>query len=64
MANGFQGKEGQSVPAMDDDWLTQISTRYIELYETVTGQRFQPAPAADSDARVAAAILAYLQTNE
>ena len=43
IANGFQGKTGQTVPAMSDEWVSQISARYIELFETVTGQRFEPA---------------------
>ncbi|GAB3888563.1 phosphoribosylaminoimidazolesuccinocarboxamide synthase [Spirosoma agri] len=43
IANGFQGKTGQVVPAMSDEWVGQISARYIELFETVTGQQFQPA---------------------
>lgn len=38
--NGFQGKEGQSVPAMSDAWINEISARYIELYEKVTGRGF------------------------
>ncbi|MBO0929569.1 phosphoribosylaminoimidazolesuccinocarboxamide synthase [Fibrella aquatilis] len=63
MANGFQGKDGQTVPTMSDEWLTQISTRYIELFETVTGQSFQPAPEEDRDAQIEKAIVAYLQTN-
>ncbi len=40
IANGFQGKEGQTVPTMTDEWVTQISERYIELYEHVTGKPF------------------------
>jgi phosphoribosylaminoimidazole-succinocarboxamide synthase len=40
MENGFQGKEGQSVPDMNDDVINQISERYIELYEHVIGQPF------------------------
>jgi phosphoribosylaminoimidazole-succinocarboxamide synthase len=38
--NGFQGKEGQKMPAMSDDWVNEISARYIELYEKVTGKKF------------------------
>jgi phosphoribosylaminoimidazole-succinocarboxamide synthase len=38
--NNFQGKPGQSVPDMSDEWLAEISARYIELYEVVTGQPF------------------------
>ncbi|MEH6307114.1 phosphoribosylaminoimidazolesuccinocarboxamide synthase [Olivibacter sp. CPCC 100613] len=38
--NGFQGKEGQSVPLMDDELVKSISERYIELYEHITGEKF------------------------
>jgi phosphoribosylaminoimidazole-succinocarboxamide synthase len=41
--NGFQGKEGQSVPAMSDEWINEISARYIELFEKVTGNKFVKA---------------------
>ncbi len=41
--NGFQGKEGQTVPAMGDAWVNEISARYIELYEKVTGKTFVKA---------------------
>ena len=34
------GKEGQEVPAMSDSWLEEISNRYIELFEKVTGESF------------------------
>ena len=40
MENGFQGKEGQSIPEMSDEVIGQISERYIELYEVVTGKTF------------------------
>ena len=40
--NGFMGKEGQTVPAMSDEWISIISSRYIELYEKVIGQKFVP----------------------
>jgi len=39
--NGFQGKEGQVVPDMSDAWVSQISDRYVELYEKVTGMNFE-----------------------
>ena len=42
--NGFQGKEGQQIPEMSDQWVQQISDRYVELYEKVTGQPFEKAP--------------------
>jgi phosphoribosylaminoimidazole-succinocarboxamide synthase len=40
MDNGFQGKDGQQVPEMTDEVVGQISERYIELYEVVTGKTF------------------------
>lgn len=40
MANGFQGKEGQPIPTMSDEWVAEISGRYIQLYETLTQQSF------------------------
>jgi len=39
--NGFQGKDGQTVPEMTDEKVTSISERYIELFEKVTGMKFQ-----------------------
>ena len=38
--NGFQGKEGQTIPVMDADKVNSISERYIELYEKISGQPF------------------------
>lgn len=38
--NGFQGKEGQQVPFMPDDFVNLVTNRYIELYEKVTGEKF------------------------
>ena len=38
--NGFQGKDSQRIPEMTDAWVIEISTRYIELYEKVTGKSF------------------------
>ena len=43
IANGFMGKEGQTIPTMSDEWVTEISNRYIELFEKVTGKVFEKA---------------------
>ncbi len=40
IANNFQGKEGQVIPEMTDEKVLEISNRYIELYESVTGEKF------------------------
>ncbi len=42
IANNFMGKQGQTVPAMTDEWINTISKRYIELYEKVIGEPFVP----------------------
>jgi phosphoribosylaminoimidazole-succinocarboxamide synthase len=56
ISHNFQGKEGQTIPDMSDEWLEQISARYVELYETVTGKPFEPADLSDPNARIRAAI--------
>lgn len=40
IANDFMGKAGQTVPEMTPEWISVISNRYIELYETITGEKF------------------------
>ncbi len=41
MENGFQGRDGETVPEMTDEFVERVSERYIELYEQVTGETFQ-----------------------
>ena len=43
------GKEGQTVPHMSDVWIDTISKRYIELYEKVIGEKFNPEPLSDDE---------------
>jgi phosphoribosylaminoimidazole-succinocarboxamide synthase len=45
----IEGKEGQQVPDMSPDWIQTISKRYIELFEAVTGQAFQPQQLSDTE---------------
>ena len=59
-ANGFQGKDGQIVPEMTDELVESISDRYIELYEKITGEKFQKANNEEIEARIQHAVLAYL----
>ncbi|MBN8667916.1 MAG: phosphoribosylaminoimidazolesuccinocarboxamide synthase [Chitinophagales bacterium] len=49
IANGFMGKEGQTVPEMSDAWVKEISQRYIELYEKVIGEPFKPEEWSESE---------------
>ncbi len=54
--NGFQGKEGQTVPVMTKDKVDSISDRYIELYEQITGEKFVKPAGENVLARVEAAV--------
>jgi len=58
--NGFQGKEGQSIPEMTPEIIEAISKRYIELYEHITGHDFQPAKSHGASERIKEAILANI----
>lgn len=50
--NGFQGKDGQTVPHMSTEWINEISERYIELYEKVAGEKFVKNPTENIAARI------------
>jgi phosphoribosylaminoimidazole-succinocarboxamide synthase len=50
--NNFQGKEGQSIPDMTPDYVNQVSERYIELFENITGDKFQRADGTDIVKRI------------
>jgi phosphoribosylaminoimidazole-succinocarboxamide synthase len=60
IANGFQGKEGQVVPTMTDEFLIDVSLRYRELYEQISGKTFVPRPSGeniqDIEARIKTAL--------
>jgi phosphoribosylaminoimidazole-succinocarboxamide synthase len=43
MDNGFSGQEGQKVPEMTPEKVDEISGRYIELFENITGKKFEKA---------------------
>ena len=47
--NNFMGKEGQTVPEMSEPWINEISSRYIELYEKVIGEKFVPEKLSDEE---------------
>lgn len=52
MENGFQGKEGQSIPTMTDDFVNSVSERYIQLFEHVTGKPFNKQPLTEEETGV------------
>ena len=62
MANGFQGKEGQEMPQMSDDFVNSVSERYIELFEKMTGKPFDKAPQETIEKRIESNIYAIIKT--
>lgn len=51
--HGFMGKAGQQVPEMTDEFVASVTERYIELYEHITGRKFEKAPEAHLEDRIA-----------
>jgi phosphoribosylaminoimidazole-succinocarboxamide synthase len=58
--NGFQGKDGQQIPEMTQDYVNSVSERYIELYEQITGDQFEKAEGSDVAARIEKNVNSYL----
>ncbi|WP_417871982.1 phosphoribosylaminoimidazolesuccinocarboxamide synthase [Winogradskyella sp.] len=61
ISNGFQGKEGQEVPHMSDEYIETVSDRYIELYENITGESFVKADVSNILDRIEKNVLQYLE---
>ena len=62
MAHDFMGKAGQKVPEMTDEFCEEVSERYIELYEHITGQKFVKAPEEHLEDRISKNVLDCLNT--
>jgi phosphoribosylaminoimidazole-succinocarboxamide synthase len=58
--NGFQGKDGQEIPFMSDEFVDSVSERYIELFEHITGEKFVKQEVENVLKRVEQNILNYL----
>ena len=58
--NGFQGKEQQKIPEMSDEKIIEISNRYIELYEQITGEKFVKANTENVLARIEKNVVNFL----
>ncbi len=58
--NGFQGKEGQLIPEMTDEYISTVSERYIELYENIMGEKFVKADISEINNRIEKNVLEYL----
>jgi phosphoribosylaminoimidazole-succinocarboxamide synthase len=61
MENGFQGKEGQQVPEMTEEYCNSVSERYIELYEKIVGEKFIKADSSDVAERIDENISKYIK---
>jgi phosphoribosylaminoimidazole-succinocarboxamide synthase len=59
--NGFQGKEGQQIPNMTDEYIETVSERYIELFENIIGEQFVKADISNINERIEKNVLSYLQ---
>lgn len=59
--NGFQGKEGQQIPFMSDEYIETVSERYIELFENIIGEKFVKADISNINERIEKNVLDYLQ---
>ncbi len=60
--NGFQGKDGQQIPNMTDEYIESVSERYIELYENILGEKFVKADIDNIDQRIEKNVLNYLSS--
>ncbi|GAB4255717.1 MAG: phosphoribosylaminoimidazolesuccinocarboxamide synthase [Vicingaceae bacterium] len=61
IANNFQGKEGQQIPDMTEEFVKSVSERYIELYENIIGEPFVKGDTSNILNRVETNILKALQ---
>jgi phosphoribosylaminoimidazole-succinocarboxamide synthase len=61
IANGFQGKDGQQIPDMSDEYIATVSERYIELYENILGEQFVKADISNINERIEKNVLEYLK---
>ena len=62
MERGFQGKEGQVAPKMNEEFVTLVSERYIELFENITGDKFIKSDISDVINRVERNITHFLKS--
>lgn len=63
MDNGFQGKDGQEIPEMTEEYCNSVSERYIELYEKIVGEKFVKADISNVPARIEGNISEYLKSD-
>ncbi len=57
--NGFQGKEGQNIPNMTEEYIETVSERYIELYENILGEKFVKAEVTKINERIESNVMKF-----
>ena len=62
MENNFQGRTGERIPEMTDKFVSEVSERYIELYEKITGDKFVRADISDVVSRIETNCINFLRT--
>lgn len=62
--NNFQGLDGQKMPEMSNEWVTEITNRYIELYEKITGASFEKTNTSNIINDIEEATTHFLQNNK
>ena len=60
ISNGFQGKDGQQIPEMTDEYIESVSERYIELYENILGEKFVKADVTNIEERIEKNVTDFL----
>lgn len=61
IARGFMNEPGQTMPDITDEYALEVSNRYIELYEHITGEPFnRSTETGDIAARIHRNVSAYL----
>ena len=63
MEHGFQGKDGQEIPEMTDEFVNSVSERYIELYESLSGESFIRSDVNEVMDRVQSNIEGFLKSH-
>ncbi len=63
IANNFMGKEGQQIPDMPEEFVQTVTNRYIELFEKITGKKFQPDTSSNPDDRIKKNISDWIEQN-
>jgi phosphoribosylaminoimidazole-succinocarboxamide synthase len=62
MENNFQGLTGQTVPEMPDEFVQEVTDRYIELYENITGEKFERVDYSNVLKRIEDNVTSFLKS--